>query len=223
MSRSDEVALPARLPIRVRPIAGESVESYIRRLAQANHLRPSMLHLHVRNPAAPATGAVRPQRLAAASGSTLAALTHALVGLPKPRPATGRPRPAGESQAERKARLFAAIRADAKHGLSMRQLAARHRTGFRMVRQALTSPTPAPRKRINRPVSITAPVRDVIDALVGQDLTVWQVWTCVVDEHEAEVSYGIVRAYVRSRQHSPQGQGGHGHNGPDGIPTNGPD
>jgi hypothetical protein len=221
MIRSDEAALPARLPIRVRPVAGESVESYIRRLARANHLRPSLLHVYVRNPAAPATGAVRPERLAAASGSTLAALTHALVGLPKPGTTIGRPRPSqsqGESQAERKARLFAAIRSDAEHGLSMRQLAARHRTGFRMVRQALTWPVPPPRKRINRPISIPPPVLAVIDALLGQALTVQQIWACVVDEHEAEVSYGIVRDYVRSRQHPKSTQARrHGHGGPNGI------
>ena len=34
---------PAPLPIRPRPAAGEPVSSYIRRLATANHLRPSYL------------------------------------------------------------------------------------------------------------------------------------------------------------------------------------
>ncbi len=33
-----------RLPMRVRPNLGESTDSYIRRLARANHLRPSYLH-----------------------------------------------------------------------------------------------------------------------------------------------------------------------------------
>jgi hypothetical protein len=202
VTRNGNVALLDRLPIRVRPVAGETVDSYIRRLAHANHLRPSLLQVYVRNPALP-TGPVRPERLAAVSGSTLTALTHALVGLPKPRGARD-PRapqqPSDQLQAARKARLFAAIRADAEQGLSMRQIQARHRTGFRTVRQALASPTPPPRKRINRPISIPPPVQDAIDALLDQDLTIWEIWTRVVDEHAAEVSYGIVRAYARSRQ-----------------------
>ena len=49
-----------------------------------HHLRPSLLQVYVRNPAVP-TGAIFLERLAAVSGSTLTALTHALVGLPRPR------------------------------------------------------------------------------------------------------------------------------------------
>ena len=66
----DDGPLPPPLPIRVRPAAGETAESYIRRLARANHLRPSLLQVYVRNPDVP-TGTIRPRRLAAVSGSTL--------------------------------------------------------------------------------------------------------------------------------------------------------
>ena len=111
-----EGPLPPPLPVRVRPAAGESVESYIRRLARANHLRPSLLQVYVRSPGVP-TGAVRLPRLAAASGSTLAALTGTLTGLP---PASGRHRPPPrESQAGRKTRLFRVIRDDAAQGMSI--------------------------------------------------------------------------------------------------------
>jgi hypothetical protein len=74
----DDGPLPPPLPIRVRPAAGETVQSYIRRLARANHLRPSLLHVYVRSPRFPA-GAIRPQRLAAVSGSTVSTLNRALI------------------------------------------------------------------------------------------------------------------------------------------------
>ena len=74
----DDGPLPPQLPVRVRPAAGETVQSYIRRLARANHLRPSLLHVYVRSPHLP-TGAIRPRRLAAVSGSTLTALDRAIL------------------------------------------------------------------------------------------------------------------------------------------------
>lgn len=86
MVTPDDGPLPPPLPVRVRPAAGETAESYIRRLAQANHLRPSLLQVYVRNPDVPAA-AIRLRRLAAASGSTRTALAFALTGLtPATRP-----------------------------------------------------------------------------------------------------------------------------------------
>lgn len=135
----DDGSLPPPLPVRVRPAAGETAESYIRRLAQANHLRPSLLQVYVRNPDIP-TGAIRLRRLAAVSGSTRTALAFALTGLtPASRRDLPPPSPAA-SQAERKERLFGVIRDDAARGMSIRQLAARHHVHRRMVRQALADP-----------------------------------------------------------------------------------
>jgi hypothetical protein len=168
----DDGPLPPPLPIRVRPAAGETAESYIRRLARANHLRPSLLQVYVRNPDVP-TGAIRLRRLAAVSGSTRTALAFALTGLT---PASQRqlppPSPA-ESQAARKARLFGTIRDDAARGMSIRQIAGRRHIHRRMVRQALADPTgPPPRKRGTRPAPAIGPVQDVLDKLAGEPLTV---------------------------------------------------
>lgn len=85
----EDGTLPPPLPVRVRPASGETTESYIRRLAHANHLRPSLLQVYVRNPDIP-TGAIRLRRLAAVSGSTRTALAFSLTGLT---PATGPHRP----------------------------------------------------------------------------------------------------------------------------------
>jgi hypothetical protein len=196
----DDGPLPPPLPIRVRPAAGETAESYIRRLAQANHLRPSLLQVYVRNPDVP-TGAIRLRRLAAVSGSNRTALAFALTGLA---PASQRqlppPSPA-ESQAARKARLFGIIRGDAARGMSIRQIAGRHRIHRRMVRQALADPTgPPPRKRGTRPAPAISPIQEVLDELASEPLTVWEIWTTVTDQHDSDASYAAIRDYLRSRR-----------------------
>ena len=196
----DDGPLPPPLPVRVRPAAGETTESYIRRLARANHLRPSLLQVYVRNPDVPA-GAIRLRRLAAASGSTLTALTRTLTGL-TPASEAHRPPPSpAESQAARKARLFGIIRDDAARGMSIRQIASRRHVHRRMVRQALAEPAgPPPRKRATRPARATDPIRDVLDKLAGEPLTIWEIWTTVTDEHDSDASYAAIRDYIRSRR-----------------------
>ena len=196
----DDGPLPPPLPVRVRPAAGETIDSYIRRLARANHLRPSLLQVYVRNPDVP-TGAIRLRRLAAASGSTLTALTRALTGL-TPASEAHRPPPSpAESQAARKARLFGIIRDDAARGMSIRQIAGRRHVHRRMVRQALAEPAgPPPRKQGTRPAPATDPIRDVLDKLAGEPLTIWEIWTTVTDEHDSDASYAAVRDYVRIRR-----------------------
>jgi transposase len=195
----DDGPLPPPLPVRVRPAAGETIESYIRRLARANHLRPSLLQVYVRNPGVPA-GAIRMRRLAAVSGSTVTALTRALTGLPADRGQHRAP-PPGESQAARKTRLFGVIRDDAAGGMSIRQIASRHRVHRRMVRQALAAPFgPPPRKRAARPAQITGPIRDVLDELASESRTIWEIWTTVTDEHDSDASYAAIRDYIRTRR-----------------------
>ena len=200
MVTHDDGPVPPPLPVRVRPAAGETAESYIRRLAQANHLRPSLLQVYVRNPDVP-TGAIRLRRLAAVSGSTRTALAFALTGLT---PASQRqlpPQSPAESQAARKARLFGIIRDDAARGMSIRQIAARHHIHRRMVRQALADPTgPPPRKRGPRPAPAISPIRDVLDKLADETLGIWEIWIIVTDEHDSDASYAAVRDYIRSRR-----------------------
>lgn len=197
---SDDRPLPPPLPVRVRPAAGETAESYIRRLARANHLRPSLLQVYVRNPGVP-TGSIKLRRLAAVSGSTRTALAFARTGLtPAGRRQLSAPSPA-ESQADRKARLFGVIRDDAARGMSIRQLAARHHVHRRMVRQALAEPAgPPPRKRGTRPAPAIGPIQDVLGKLAGQPLTAWEIWTLVTDQYDSDASYAAVRDYIRSRR-----------------------
>jgi hypothetical protein len=193
--------LPPPLPVRVRPAAGETTESYIRRLAQANHLRPSLLQVYVRNPDVP-TGAIRLRRLAAVSGSTPTVLAFALTGLtPATKPHRLPPPSPAESQTARKARLFSVIRDDAARGMSIRQIAGRHHVHRRMVRQALAEPAgPPPRKRGTRPAPAIGPVQDVLDKLAGEPLTAWEIWTTVTGQHDSDASYAAIRDYIRTRR-----------------------
>jgi hypothetical protein len=131
---------------------------------------------------------------------TRTALAFALTGLTPAGRHQPPPSPA-ESQAARKARLFSFIRDDAARGMSIRQLAARHRVHRRMVRQALAdSAGPPPRKRGTRPAPAIGPAQDVLDKLAGEPLTVWEIWTTVTDQHDSDASYAAIRDYIRSRR-----------------------
>jgi hypothetical protein len=89
---------PRRLPVDVRPRSTDTIDSYIRRLAAANHLKPDDLHGYLRHPSAHRSRP-RLERLAAISGRTLSTLQRVLTdlrcagcGQPQPLPADiGRP------------------------------------------------------------------------------------------------------------------------------------
>lgn len=106
--------------------------------------------------------------------------------------------------------LFAAIRRDERvEGLSIRQLAERHKVHRRTVRQALESAIPPERKT---PVRVSRRLEDfkpIIDAMLREDLdaprkqkhTARRVLARLVDDHQAEqVSYSTVRDYVARRR-----------------------
>lgn len=196
---SGDGPLPPPLPVRVRPVAGETAGSYVSRLARANHLRPSLLHVYLRGYRL--SGGIPLRRLAAISGSTQTALTSALSGLPvaarRQDPFPDRlPAPA-ESQADRKARLFALIRDDVRSGLSIRQTALRHHVHRRMVRQALSTPAaPPPRKQPERKSQVTGPIKEVLDELARTALTARAIWATLIDEYNSDASYSVIRGYV---------------------------
>jgi len=190
----DDGLLPP-LPVHVRPATGETTASYIRRLARANHLRPSLLQVYVRNPDMP-TGAIRMRRLVAVSGSTPDALFFALTGLP---PAAEPPRRPflWETGAERRARQLDIIRYEAARGMSIREIAGRYRIRRRAVRQTLAEP----HRRHSPPAYLaTSPIRHVLDKLADEPLTFWEIWTTVTDEHDSEASYMTIREYIRARR-----------------------
>jgi hypothetical protein len=150
------------LPIPVRPQHRETVESYIRRLARANHLHPSYLRRYLAGPPTWIT-AVRPERLVALSGRTPESLTRALVDFH-----TEKYRPQRTDRLRRrhsdKPALYRAIRAaiDAEPELSVHAVCTRFRVGARTVALAIAAPEPPPWKPPNKKSLLTLPA--VIDA-----------------------------------------------------------
>jgi transposase len=119
-----------------------------------------------------------------------------------------------------KVELFAAIRRDSRvEGLSVRALAGRYGVHRRMVREALSSAWPAPRKRPPPRRSRLEPYRPAIDAMLRADLdaprkqrhTVKRIFDRLVAEHEMEgVSYSTVCDYVAWRRPEVRVEAGRG-------------
>jgi hypothetical protein len=196
----DDGPLPPPLPVRVRPAAGETAESYIRRLARANHLRPSLLQVYVRNPDVP-TGAIRLRRLAAVSGSTRTALAFALTGLtPAIRPHRLPPPSPAESQAARKPGCSGSSATTPPAACPPGRSPAV--TTFTAAWSARHSPNPPGRRRASGEPGQrqpSAPSR-ILDKLADEPLTVWEISTTVTDEHHSDASYAAIRDYIRSRR-----------------------
>lgn len=107
--------------------------------------------------------------------------------------------------------LYAAIRRDARAGMSGRELQRAHGVGFRTVAAALSSAWPAERKKpeprrtrldLFKPV-IDAWLRADLDAPRKQRHTAKRVFDRLLDEHDGAVegvSYQMVRAYVAERR-----------------------
>jgi hypothetical protein len=212
MNGHDQPDRLGRLPVRPRPISGESVESYVRRLARANHLRPSYLRARLTGPQ---RSRIQIDLLAQVSGRPATNLQRALIGTPVSRPRTGNPTRLSQAalvkqRRDSRTRLFAAIRADHQHeDLSIRALASRHRVHRRTITQALASAKPPPRKRQPpRPRTLRDDTRDFVDAIIGQDLqvpsrrrhSVQRILERLIDERDVTVSYSTVRDYVIRRR-----------------------
>ncbi|CAM5317065.1 Transposase OS=Streptomyces aurantiogriseus OX=66870 GN=istA PE=3 SV=1 [Streptomyces aurantiogriseus] len=115
--------------------------------------------------------------------------------------------------------LYAAIRRDARTGMSTRALMRKYGVGFNTVQRALTSALPEPRKKMRPRATRLDPYKPVIDAILRADLTaprkqrhtVKRIYDRLLDEHEAvDVSYQMVRAYVAARREEIRLQAGKG-------------
>jgi hypothetical protein len=199
--------LPRPLPIRPRPRTGETTASYVRRLARANHLRPSVLNRYLRG-GQPA-GVIRLDWLAALAGRHPTDLAKALAEhrashLPSPAPHMPT-----ESIRQRQARtaLFAAIRHDAatNPALSARFLAERHGVTRRTVHTALTTPAPPPRKPLPKRGSRLDQHQAAVDAMLTDPrprrrVTIQEIHDHLTKVLDLNVSYSTVRSYVRTRR-----------------------
>ncbi|MFZ0059129.1 MAG: IS21 family transposase [Acidimicrobiales bacterium] len=104
-----------------------------------------------------------------------------------------------------KVELYEQIRkAHDRDQLSIRALARRFGVHRRLVREALASPIPPPRKTAQRSAPVLGPWQPIIDSWLAADLdapkkqrhTARRIWQRLVEEHGAEVAEGTVRRYV---------------------------
>ncbi|WP_189316887.1 hypothetical protein [Streptomyces brasiliensis] len=200
------------LPVRVRPRPGEAVDSYVRRLALANHLKPSYLRSYLAGPPDYGPGKrPRPDRLAALAGREQGILERALLDLVRQKPAPPKKPKRSFTKAADKPALFIAIRRDAQaEQLPVSHLARRHRVSQATVRQALNSPTPPPRKK--RPPTVgpaKGRIGPLIDAILdeyaaahaGQFPTMRVIWEKLLDEHHVTAAYATVHRYLAKHPH----------------------
>ena len=106
--------------------------------------------------------------------------------------------------------LYAAIRRDARSGMSNRALQRKHGVGFRTVTAALESAWPKERKQPPKRDSRLDAYRVVIDDWLRSDLdaprkqrhTAKRIFDRLLDEHDGAgvVSYWMVREYVATRR-----------------------
>jgi transposase len=118
-----------------------------------------------------------------------------------------------------KVELYAAIRRDARAGMSGRALERKHGVGRRTVIKALSSAWPEQRKQLPARGSKLDPFKPAIDAMLRADLdaprkqrhTITRIFRRLADEHQmADVSYPVVRAYVAGRRQQIRVEAGRG-------------
>jgi transposase len=121
--------------------------------------------------------------------------------------------------ASSKVELYAAIRRDARAGMSGRAIEKKYRVGRRTVASALASAWPEPRKQLPPRASKLDPFKPVIDEMLKADLdaprkqrhTITRIYRRLMDEHGmADVSYPVVRAYVAERKPQVRAEAGRG-------------
>ncbi len=193
---------PRRLPIQVPLRPGESPDSFIRRLAAANHLRPSYLRTYLNYEPAQ-IGAVQAWRLAAVAGRTVDELTRMMPGLHPTAPV--RQAQPGDGQPDA-ATLPATVRREAGRDPVVKRLSKQFAVPRRTIVKALAGQISTRRFRHRQPH--TSPILDTvasyIDHLIAKDpdATIWSIWKKVLDERDVSVCYGTVRNYVnRARAH----------------------
>jgi hypothetical protein len=192
------------LPVRPRPRQGETADSYLRRLAAANHLRFTYLrrYLAIRRGS---YGPIDPAMLAAMADREPHAILRAFPELAPAAPRLDARRCTREeverNHAEKREK-YAAIRYDSRVGLSQRVIMSRHHVGRRTIALALASAEPPERKKIHREPAALNGLHPHIDAMIEADPAIGTaaIWQRLADEHGATVAYYTLRTYVVSRR-----------------------
>ena len=201
------------LPVRPRPRQGETADSYLRRLAAANHLRFSYLRRYLAMPPG-SYGPIDARGLAVLAGRRPHAILRAFpeLGPPALRHArTGRRYTREEIQHAYAAKqvTYAEIRRDLDAGMSERAIERKHHVGRRTIIKALSSPDPPARKKIHREPAALKGLHGRIDAMIEADpaIATATIWQRLADDHGVTVAYPTLRTYVTSRRGPSQSPG----------------
>jgi len=186
----------APLPVRLRPCLGESADSYIRRLARANHLKPSFLHCYL---SGPPQWFARPllEHLATVAGHSPEALERALAdasalgGTNRPRRRLPRKNPFTRHQD-----LAHRIAQEALKGTQIRTLAKRYNLRCWDIRFALETPRLTTTETGQLADPITGELADLIESMISRNLNKRQIWTELMDHHDYLVKYHSIRHYI---------------------------
>jgi hypothetical protein len=195
----------APLPVRPRPRDGETADSYLRRLAAANHLRFSYLRRYLAIPRG-SYGPVDPGPLATLAGREPDAIVRAFPELAQAAPRPGDRRYYGRKDIERnraaRQEKYAAVRRDIDAGMSERAIERKHHVGRRTIIKALGSADPPARKRIHREPEALRGLHGHIDAMIETDpaIATATIWQRLADDHGVTVAYPTLRTYVTSRR-----------------------
>jgi len=202
MTGPDSRPLPP-LPVRRRPRRGETADSYLRRLAAANHLRFTYLRRYLARPEG-SYGPIDPARLAALAGRELSAILHAMPELAPPARLPARRYTPHDIQRNHAARQekYAAIRRDAAGGMSGRAIERKHHVTRRTIARALVSASPPERKKIHREPAALNGLHGHIDAMLEKDpqIATASIWERLADDHGTTVAYPTLRTYITSRR-----------------------
>ncbi|MEW1757450.1 hypothetical protein AB0393_13170 [Streptomyces cyaneofuscatus] len=187
----------APLPIRLRPCLGESANSYIRRLARANHLKPSFLHCYLSGPPL-WFGKPLLENLATVAGHSPEALERALAdanalgGMNRPRRRLPRKNPFAWRQG-----LAQRIVNEALKGTHIRTLAKRYNLRCWDVRYALEAPRLTTTETGPLTDPVTGELADLIESMISRNFNGRQIWTELMDQHDYLVTYHGIRHYIR--------------------------
>jgi hypothetical protein len=199
----------AKLPVNVRPRLGETIDSYIRRLARANHLKPSYLHTFLCGPPG-WQGKPHIERLAAVSGRSAEVLQHALSDATPPRN-RGKPNPRAlrlhqhETLTRHGVDLAVLIQHDALDAsMPIRAISEEWEVPKWLVRRVLTPsifPELSTRRRRN---ALDAETKDLVTNIITKGMGATEIWTELMDTHSVSTSLALLQIQLQdtNRQHT---------------------
>lgn len=189
---------PRRLPIQVPLQPEESPDAFVRRLAIANHLRPTYLRTYLSDPPG-SIGSIQVWRLAAVTGRTEQSLVRLMPSLAPIEPTRRRRTPPPD--------LHTAIRHAAQRDDEVQRLGRKYGLPRQTIINALLGQVTTSRfqQRMPHHSPILNDVAAYLDQLIADQpgASIWSIWKTLGEQRQTTVSYGTVRNYVNRRRTEP--------------------